>query len=554
MEAAMRLWVLVRRSAPCWLALTLFALAPATAADLAAGVAPVAAVEDLARDILERGKLLENERRWGEALSLYEEALREAPAHEQLHRRHDVVKLRYDVSRRYGSPAFQRSTNGLAYRQSLDLYTEVLHKIQTNYVDRPDWHVLVDRGTAALDVALIEPAFAERLMPRIAKERVARFRRTIRDQEPGRNVDTIDKARAAVDRVARLGQRDLGLDARAAVLEYVCGAANLLDPYSTFLTSDQLDELYSQIEGNFVGLGVELKAEGNDLLIVRVIRNSPAARAGLLAGDHIVAVDGRKTSELNADVAADLLQGPEGSVVELAALTPGQESRELKIRREYVEVPSVDDVKIVDADYHIGYLKLTCFQKSTTRDLDEALWKLHEQGMRTLVMDLRGNPGGLLTTSVEVADKFLDHGTIVSTKGRNKREDFNYTAEEPNTWGVPLVVLIDGDSASASEIFAGAIRDYHRGTIVGARSYGKGSVQGLFPLSVANAGMRLTTAKFFSPLGKPYSGIGVEPDVQVQAVNKPIVETESEVATLRVFQDETLEAGLTVARQQTAQR
>ncbi len=550
----MRLWVLVRRSAPCWLALTLFALAPATAADLAAGVAPVAAVEDLARDILERGKLLENERRWGEALSLYEEALREAPAHEQLHRRHDVVKLRYDVSRRYGSPAFQRSTNGLAYRQSLDLYTEVLHKIQTNYVDRPDWHVLVDRGTAALDVALIEPAFAERLMPRIAKERVARFRRTIRDQEPGRNVDTIDKARAAVDRVARLGQRDLGLDARAAVLEYVCGAANLLDPYSTFLTSDQLDELYSQIEGNFVGLGVELKAEGNDLLIVRVIRNSPAARAGLLAGDHIVGVDGRKTSELNADVAADLLQGPEGSVVELAALTPGQESRALKIRREYVEVPSVDDVKIVDADYHIGYLKLTCFQKTTTRDLDEALWKLHEQGMRTLVMDLRGNPGGLLTTSVEVADKFLDHGTIVSTKGRNKREDFNYTAEEPNTWGVPLVVLIDGDSASASEIFAGAIRDYHRGTIVGARSYGKGSVQGLFPLSVANAGMRLTTAKFFSPLGKPYSGIGVEPDVQVQTVNKPIVETESEVATLRVFQDVTLEAGLTVARQQTAQR
>lgn len=550
----MRLWVLIRRFAPCWLALTLFALAPATAADLAAGVAPAAAVEDLARDFLERGKLLENERRWGEALSLYEEALREAPAHEQLHRRHDVVKLRYDVSRRYGSPAFQRSTNGLAYRQTLDLYTEVLHKIQTNYVDRPDWHILVDRGTAALDVALIEPSFAERLMPRIAEERVGRFRRTLREQEPGRNVDTIDKARAAVDRVARLGQRELGLDARAAVLEYVCGAANLLDPYSTFLTSDQLDELYSQIEGNFVGLGVELKAEGNELLIVRVIRDSPAARAGLLAGDHIVGVDGRKTSELNADVAADLLQGPEGSVVEVAALTPGQEARDLKIRREHVEVPSVDDVKIVDADYHIGYLKLTCFQKTTTRDLDEALWKLHEQGMRTLVMDLRGNPGGLLTTSVEVADKFLDRGTIVSTKGRNKREDFNYTAEEPNTWGVPLVVLIDGDSASASEIFAGAIRDYHRGTIVGARSYGKGSVQGLFPLSVANAGMRLTTAKFFSPLGKPYSGIGVEPDVQVQTVAKPIAQTESEVATLRVFQDETLEAGLTVARQQTAQR
>ncbi|MDZ4782391.1 MAG: S41 family peptidase [Planctomycetia bacterium] len=550
----MRFWVLVRRSAPCWLALTLFALVPVRAAELAGSVAPTAAVEDLARDFLERGKLLENERRWGEALSLYEEALRGAPGHEQLHRRHDVVKLRYDVGRRYGSPAFQRSTSSLEYRQALDLYTEVLHKIQTNYVDRPDWHVLVDRGTAALDVALVEPSFAERLMPRIAQERVDRFRRLMREQPPSRNVDTIDEARAAVDRIARVGQRDLGLDARSAVMEYLCGAANLLDPYSTFLTSDQLDELYSQIEGNFVGLGVELKAEGNKLLIVRVIRNSPAARAGLLAGDHIVGVDGKKTAELNADVAADLLQGPEGSTVEVTAKTPGQTERALKIRREYVEVPSVDDVKIVDADYHIGYLKLTCFQKTTTRDLDEALWKLHQQGMRSLVMDLRGNPGGLLTTSVEVADKFLDHGTIVSTRGRNKREDFNYTAEAPDTWGVPLVVLIDGDSASASEIFAGAIRDYHRGTIVGVRSYGKGSVQGLFPLSIGNAGMRLTTAKFYSPLGKPFSGIGVEPDVQVQTVNKPIAQTESEVATLRVFQDETLEAGLTIARQQTAQR
>lgn len=550
----MRLWVLVRRCAPVCLAFCLLASATLSAAERTSSVAPAATSDGLVQEVLERGKLLENERRWGEALSVYEEALRQSPADEQLHRRHDVVKLRYDVSRRYGSPSFQRATNALAYRQTLDLYTEVLQKIQGNYVDRPDWHVLVNRGTAALDVALVDPSFAERLMPRIAKERVDTFRQEIRRQEPGHNVDTIDEARSAVDRVARMGQRDLGLDARATVLEYLCGATNLLDPYSTFLTAEQLDELYSQIEGNFVGLGVELKAEGNELLIVRVIRDSPAQRAGLLAGDHIVGVDGRKTAELNADVAADLLQGPEGSVVEVAALTPGQEPRALRIQRSYVEVPSVDEVKIIDSQYGVGYLKLTCFQKTTTRDLDAALWKLHEEGMRSLMIDLRGNPGGLLTTSVEVADKFLDHGTIVSTRGRNKREDYTYTAEEPDTWGVPLVVLIDGDSASASEIFAGAIRDYRRGTIVGARSYGKGSVQGLFPLGIGNAGIRLTTAKFFSPLGKPYSGIGVEPDVKVQTVAKPIVEANSDAAMLRLSQDETLEAGLAVARQQTAKR
>ena len=136
--------------------------------------------------------------------------------------------------------------------------------------------------------------------------------------------------------------------------------------------------------------------------------------------------------------------------------------------------------------------------------------------MRSLVLDLRGNPGGLLTASVEVADKFIADGAIVSTRGRSEQENFNYRAHRPGTWRVPLVVLIDGDSASASEIFAGAINDSHRGTIVGSRSYGKGSVQGIFPLGYAGAGARLTTAKFYSPMGHPISNVGVTPDIDAR--------------------------------------
>src|SRR5690606_32701021 len=144
-----------------------------------------------------------------------------------------------------------------------------------------------------------------------------------------------------------------------------------------------------------------------------------------------------------------------------------------QLRRQQVEVPSVDRVHIIDQDRGIGYFKITCFQKTTTRDLDAALWQLHRDGMRSLIVDLRGNPGGLLTSSVEIADKFVQDGKIVSTRGRDPREDFDYSAHRAGTWHVPLVVLIDGDSASASEIFAGAIRDHRRGAIVGERSYGK---------------------------------------------------------------------------------
>jgi carboxyl-terminal processing protease len=237
--------------------------------------------------------------------------------------------------------------------------------------------------------------------------------------------------------------------------------------------------------------------------------------------------------------------------VELTTMTPAGVVRRLRVRREHVEVPSVDDVKIIDPDFGVGYMKLTCFQKTTSRDLDAALWKLHREGMKSLVIDLRGNPGGLLTSSVEVADKFVDEGIIVSTRGRSTLEDYNYTAHKAGTWRVPLVVLIDGESASASEIFAGAIRDHRRGELVGQRSYGKGSVQGIFPLTLANSGVRLTTAKFYSPSGHPISNVGVKPDMEVREAAKPIA---GQLASLGGPDDAVLNAGVEAARRKMAKR
>jgi carboxyl-terminal processing protease len=502
--------------------------------------------------VLERAEKMESEQRWGEALSIYEEALRDYPDHSGLGSRHNLAKIHYDLSRRYSDSSFLRALTAVDERQAMGLYSEVLVKIETHHVNAPDWAALVARGTQDLRVALHQKQFQQRHVAGRSRAELDAFADSIARFTASRQIKTRQQAIDAVSATARFAQQQLGMAPTAVMLEYTCAAIGALDSYSAYLTSDQLTDVYSQIEGNFVGLGIELKADNGALLIVKVITGSPAQRAGIRDGDRITEVDGKATAELSTDQAADLLQGPEGSVVQVVVLNKDNQSRRLAVRREHVEVPSVDDVKIIDRDFGVGYLKLTCFQKTTSRDLDAALWRLHREGMKSLIMDLRGNPGGLLTASVEVADKFVDSGVIVSTRGRSPLEDYNYTAHKAGTWRVPLVVLIDGDSASASEIFAGAIRDHRRGNIVGQRSYGKGSVQGIFPLSIAGSGVRLTTAKFFSPQGHPINMVGVQPDILVQRTAK-LTGKDAQEITNRLG-DTVLNAGLQAARSQTAQR
>ncbi|HEX3998140.1 MAG TPA: S41 family peptidase [Pirellulales bacterium] len=507
--------------------------------------------------VLVRGEKFEIERRWGEALSLYEEAYRSNPAASGLNQRIDLARIHYDLGRRYADASFRRSLTQLDENRALDLYSEVLNKVFSHYVVDPDWQHIVEHGTLDFEVALGEPMFLASALGAQGQiqpgpQEIDAFRRELHQLVDGRAIHNADEARAAVAAAANLAQDKLHLSPTSTILEYTGGAAGGLDEYSTFLTPDQLNDLYSQIEGNFVGLGVELKSADNALLIVNVIHGSPAERAGLKAADRIVAVAGHSTHDLSTDQAAELLQGAEGTSVALTIASASQPDRSLTLRREHVDVPSVDDIRIIDAANGVGYFKLTCFQKTTSRDLDNALWQLHRQGMRSLVMDLRGNPGGLLTAAVDASDKFIDQGNIVSTRGRSPQEDYVYTAHSMSVWHLPLVVLIDGDSASASEIFAGAVRDHSRGVLVGTRSYGKGSVQGIFPLAVGGAGIRLTTAKFYSPNGHPFAHIGVQPDIVVHQTAKPI---DGQVAVRAPGEpDAILAAGLEAARRQLARQ
>ena len=471
--------------------------------------------------VLQQGEDLEKSRRWGDALAHYEKAKKRFPGHRTIEQHYYLAQSHYDVSRRYADTSFKSSFQQLDERKAARTYEEVLTKIQTYYVESPNWRRLVQRGTEGLLIALTEPAFLEtHLTQPLPLSRRLALEQKIRKRVAEARITGRYQAQQLVLEISRLLENEIRMPSSAGIMEYTCGALMELDLYSGFLTINQLADVFAQIEGNFVGLGIELNLIPEALSIVKVIEGGPASQAGLKVGDRIVEVDGQTVHKLRPTVAADKLRGKEGSEVRIGIVHPTGLREDFVLVRRRIEVPSIENVKILMPQDGIAYLKITSFQKTTGRSMDAALHSLNRAGMRGLIVDLRGNPGGFLDASIDLADKFLSHGLIVSTRGRSAREDVDYRAHDLGTWKTPLIVLIDKDSASASEIFAGAIHDHRRGLVVGECSYGKGSVQGIFPLSASPVGVRLTTAKFYSPNGHAISGRGVTPDVVVQKANK----------------------------------
>ena len=503
-------------------------------------------------EVLRRGRELEYTDNWSDVLRFYENAIREMPDFSELQDRCRNARIHCDVARRYRDPSFLRLIQEESFVEALDVYEEVGGKMTTHHVSAPSWSDMVEHGVDGLDIALHSDALWSRTgLPTPSDERIEEFFTEVDRTLSIRIIEYPSDAKEAIVGIAALGRRMLGVPESLVAYECLCGAANSFDAYSCFLTPNQLSEMYSQIDGNFVGLGVELKVNEDDCLrIVRVITGSPAEQSGVRTGDRILAVDGHEVCTMAPEEAADMLQGEIDTICRLQLQSGEETPRLIDVLRRRVEVPSVDQVQVFPESDGVAYLKLTCFQKTTVRDLDQALWNLHQQGMQCLIMDLRGNPGGLLNSSVEVVDKFIERGTVVSTRGRSPGESQTFTAREAGTWGVPLVVLIDGDSASAAEIFAGAIRDYDRGTLIGERSYGKGSVQGIFPLASGESGIRITTAKFYSPQGLAFSQVGVTPDLSVYTTSRPIQDgttanTYASRGTREAFQNDlVLNAGL----------
>ena len=312
------------------------------------------------------------------------------------------------------------------------------------------------------------------------------------------------------------------IDHSKAMDAAINGVLQSLDPYSAYMSPEIFEESRTETSGKFGGLGIEVSMEAGVVKVITPIDDTPASRAGIKAGDYIVRIDGKQVRGNTLMEAVNLMRGPIGSSIEITVRRKNlSKAKIFKITREVIEIKSVVS-KLVDDK--VGYLRLSAFNENSSDQLKKEISKIEKnKKLVGYILDLRNNPGGLLSQAIKISDFFLDDGEIVSTKGRKSRENRKFFAKKGDKInGKPLIVLINNGSASASEIVAGALQDQKRAILLGEATYGKGSVQSIIPLKNRGA-IRLTISKYYLPSGKSISEIGVIPDIKVEEQDEEFV-------------------------------
>ena len=296
------------------------------------------------------------------------------------------------------------------------------------------------------------------------------------------------------------------------------GLLQSLDPYSAYMSPEIFNEMQTETSGEFGGLGIEVSMESGVVKVISPIDDTPASRAGIKAGDYIVKINDVQVQGKSLSEAVDLMRGPVGSGIELTIRRRGE--RKALIFNVVREIIQIQSVKADILEKNIGYLRLTSFNENSGKQIEREIKKLEKnKDVKSYILDLRNNPGGLLSQAIKISDFFLDNGEIVSTKSRKPSENRKWFAKKGDlTNGKVLIVLINYGSASASEIVAGALKDHKRAILLGENSYGKGSVQSIIPLKNDGA-IRLTVAKYYLPSGKSISEVGVSPDIEIDEEN-----------------------------------
>ncbi|MFN7108056.1 MAG: S41 family peptidase [Brevundimonas sp.] len=305
------------------------------------------------------------------------------------------------------------------------------------------------------------------------------------------------------------------VDNKKLIEAALAGMMTALDPHSNYLPPSNYDELRERTEGQYSGVGLTISADGGMVKVISPMDDSPAAKAGVQAGDVISSIEGQNAAGLTVSQVSEKLRGEVGTSVKVTFLRDGEDPLEVVLTREVIKVQSVTGR--VEGDF--GYLRVSTFNENTGRELNEAIAKIKAEkpGVKGYVLDLRNNGGGLLNAAIDVSDAFLERGEIVSQRGRKPEQIQRYSAKPGDiTGGLPLVVLVNYGSASASEIVAGALKDHQRATVVGLTSFGKGSVQTVIPLRQGQDGaLSITTARYYTPSGASIQKIGIEPDLEV---------------------------------------
>lgn len=467
---------------------------------------------------------------------------------------------------RYQNPVTVRAIRAMSSNQAVQLFAEVSEKIDERSLEPTSYDLRVRRALRNLTLALDNQAFMNGLGISANSFSADGFRNTLGRIAASEQIQNYQDARTVLNTVMQQSQSVQGLTPSVVAFEFANASIDTLDKFSGLEPADpgsrngaELTSVKSAaLEENIVGIGVEVREHPEGLVVVKPLRGGPAAEAGIETGDVILSINNQDIGGMKMASSVDLMKGTNGSQMKMRIYRDGKGERDFALTRRSIRVWTVNDTKILPGT-DVGYFSLSRFSQNSTAEVDQALNELYNKGMKSLVLDLRGNPGGLLTTCVEISDRFLACGTIVSTKGRLSGDNMVERATYNRTWSVPLVVLVDGDSASASEIFAAAIQENDRGVVVGTRSYGKGSVQTHFPLSAIGGDLRLTTALFYSPKGRKMAGEGVTPDVEVNdkdgVVNGDEVLTEAlRVARSRILADMAAASGKCKASTPTAGR
>lgn len=424
------------------------------------------------------------------------------------------------ISNRYNDSKMLSFLRSASMQQLTTLYHEASRMIDSRHVNPPAYEIRMRAAINSVVAALDNESFlrANNVNPRpeLVRQVQSELSRSVQTQTARNANEAVGVMQWASETVSR----QLGIRREAVALEFVNGTLDGLDKYSSFMPQTAANAPGAEteylktasLEERIVGIGIEMDTHALGAILVGVVDNTPASELGLREGDIIVAVNQQSTRGLTLNEVASKMGGPAGTRVVLDIERNGQRFRGTVTRRS-IYLSSVSGTRMIDNASKTGYVRLTKFSASSRKDLETALWSLHNQGMKSLILDLRGNPGGLLDQAIEVSNLFLPHGTIVATKGRNASDNSVESATYQKTWSVPLVVLIDDGSASASEILAAAVQDNRRGVVVGRQSYGKGTVQTHFPLQSVSGMLKLTTAMFYAPSGREMADAGVRPDV-----------------------------------------
>jgi carboxyl-terminal processing protease len=463
--------------------------------------------------IRQQAQNLEKQGRWFEACGLYDELLSKDRNHTELREAYRRCLRHFRQERRLQDQTLQSVLNKLTPSEASDLYDQIFGIVVDNYADREkvDLTTLFQQGIQELRAATRKKAFQQRHAGRASEADLSAFRDAL-DEFAGEPITSPLQANRLLRKILVAGSQ-FGLSSGVIALECGCGAANSLDEYSLYLAPGRLSQARAAQKNKMVGIGVEVALVGQSLEVARAYRKSPAAEAGLLKGVRITRIDGHWVDPLAPDIAAERLLGKAGTIVELEIIPRGQTMGQMvQLKRQAVLPSSVDAHLRGEKGTYIGYMQIHNFQESTLQEVKDVLAQWQGMPLRGIIMDLRGNPGGLLKSSLNVAELFLPESVIAHTISPFPDLVKTYRSHNVAPCLLPLVVLVDGETASAAEVLAGALKENQRAILIGQPTYGKSSIQCIIPLERAPGGLRLTVARFTSPMRTPFSGKGILPN------------------------------------------